>query len=440
MINEPALIQRNIVNAKPTNPRLSWKIPLIGYALTFLLGAGLSASNKNIRTEVEIVGVAVFLIFSAWGFAYTGLVVREWRNLQWMQWRKHVIFGLLCNVALTWLFASLAYASYVAKHLSFPARTYEDHRQVTAPGPMSAPKVPVWIDTDPACGTAKTADVDDCWALLMAVRCPELRIQGISTVFGNQPGGNAVEFLRNILPQLEEAHWRGRGHLQVYPGSVTESDGRWRVSEAAEAMARSLEDTPMTIMTLGPATNVATLIRTHLDLTNKIERIIFVAGKRPGALFHPGTQWWFHFGDFNVSHDTPATRAVLYSGVPITLIPFELATQLTITAADLDRLRSGDKPARWLAEVSQEWLSFWKTSLGKEGFNPFDVLAIGYVVMPDYFHCRRTQARIGFNLFLDLFGVGRDLEVGDQLRGVTVTYCFDVTTGFKDKLLERLRN
>ena len=34
---------------------------------------------------------------------------------------------------------------------------------------------PVWIDTDPACGVSDTSDVDDCWALLYALRSPERR-------------------------------------------------------------------------------------------------------------------------------------------------------------------------------------------------------------------------------------------------------------------------
>ena len=49
-------------------------------------------------------------------------------------------------------------------------------------------KQAVWIDSDPACGHAKTDDVDDCWALLLALRSNELDIRGISTLFGNGSG------------------------------------------------------------------------------------------------------------------------------------------------------------------------------------------------------------------------------------------------------------
>lgn len=46
---------------------------------------------------------------------------------------------------------------------------------------MAGAKQAVWIDTDPACGHEKTDDVDDCWALLLALQSDELEILGIST-------------------------------------------------------------------------------------------------------------------------------------------------------------------------------------------------------------------------------------------------------------------
>jgi len=108
------------------------------------------------------------------------------------------------------------------------------------------------------------------------------------------------------------------------------------------------------------------------------------AGKRPGDLFHPGKQWWFHFRDFNVCKDTSASSTVLYSGVPIVLTPFELATKITINRSDLEMMRQGDDASKWLAKASESWLSFWENELKSsyflssikhpeiiEGFNQF---------------------------------------------------------------------
>jgi pyrimidine-specific ribonucleoside hydrolase len=76
--------------------------------------------------------------------------------------------------------------------------------------------------------------------------------------------------------------------------------------------------------------------------------------------------------------------------------------------------------------------------LGKPGFHPFDVLAVVYAAMPEHFQCKRVPARIGFNLFLEPFGMGRDLEVAEHLRGPMVTDCYDLDRAVKDVVLIRI--
>jgi inosine-uridine nucleoside N-ribohydrolase len=165
-----------------------------------------------------------------------------------------------------------------------------------------------------------------------------------------------------------------------------------------------------------------------------------VAGKRPGRLFHPGRHWWFHFGDFNVASDVAATRALLGSGAPITLVPFDLAIRVSVTETDLERLRGGGRLARWLVDVSGAWMSFWQSGLMEQrGFSPFDALAVGFAALPGLFECRDQRARLGFSVFLAPFGLGRDLEVADGSRGVPVRYCHTVDPRFKSVMFERLQ-
>ena len=299
-------------------------------------------------------------------------------------------------------------------------------------------QIPIWIDTDPACGTGKTADVDDCWALLTATRSPELAIRGISTVFGNQEGTSAHAFTQDILPRLIEGHEVGDHLPHIYQGSTRKGRSVFPETPASRALAAALDHEPLTIIALGPLTNLATVIRNHPDMVHMIDRIVLVGGKRPGQLFHPGQHWWFHFGDFNISHDPEAAEIVLSSGVPITLVPFDLASKLLVTESDLDRLRAGDDSAQWLSHVSQPWLSFWSSVVGKPGFHPFDVLAVAYAAMPDLFHCAPVPARIGFNLFLEPFGMGRDLEIARDITGPIVTNCVDIHPELKERLITRL--
>jgi hypothetical protein len=183
---------------------------------------------------------------------------------------------------------------------------------------------------------------------------------------------------------------------------------------------------------------IATAMVTHPEVVGQIERIIMIGGKHPGKLLHPGTQWWMHFRDLNVSKDTPAVQTVLASGVPLILMPFALATNVTITRSDLQRLASGDAAAQWLRQVSEPWMAYWEQSLHKDGFYPFDVLAIGYMTMPDLFTCAVRPARIGFSIFLAPFGMGRDLEVAPSIRGTQVYYCFAVAPPFMQRFLARI--
>jgi hypothetical protein len=65
--------------------------------------------------------------------------------------------------------------------------------------PSSAERLPVWIDTDPACGLEATDDVDDCWALLLALKSDAIAIRGVSTIFGNVSEERANPVARQFL-------------------------------------------------------------------------------------------------------------------------------------------------------------------------------------------------------------------------------------------------
>jgi len=401
--------------------RAAWAVPIAGFLTTYLLIAGVSLSNVDIRLQAEFVGLIVLAAFPLIGFILT-------HRGGWPR------SGVVVNLLLTAFVLVLAWIAYAAKRPPVQAPL------VRSPAITESGRVPVWIDTDPACGSGKTADVDDCWALALALRSPELELLGVSTVYGNQPQQGAIstpkraDLARAILALASR-------HASVFAGAEKRSNSEWRSTAASEALASALAHSRLTILALGPMTNIATMLMRHPDRAERIDRIVVVAGKPPGRLFHPGKHWWFHFGDFNVARDVEAMRTVLYSGVPITLVPFDLAVQIVITDQDIRRLRAGDRLASWLAAVSEEWLSFWQGGLiDKPGFSPFDAAAVGYAALPDLFACRETRARIGFSVFLAPFGLGRDLEVAEGIDGAPVRYCDGVNARFRSILLERLQS
>ena len=407
---------------------LSWQIPLIGFWLTFLLGLGFSYSNQDIRPEVQSVGLVVFTVLVVIGSYYTVLAFRSCQRYRNKDYLKYAIAGLLANLFLIFFVVTSVKIYSLSHPLNITKHSLEEFKPRS-----NASKLPIWIDTDPACGQSATNDVDDCWALMMALRSPELNLRGISTTFGNTKGETALQVARQVI-----GHLGGAARTPIYEGSHDRGSPEWKSTQASEAIASILRQEKLTIIAQGPLTNIATVIINHPDVVRNVERIVMVAGKRPGNLFHPGEQWWFHFRDFNIRKDTPAAKIVLDSGIPLILTPFELATKVTITRSDLDKLGSGDEAAHWLRQASQSWMSFWEDRLHKQGFYPFDALAVGYVTMPDLFGCEILPARIGFSIFLEPFGLGHDLEVAQDIKGSQVYYCSDVDQRFKDRLIERL--
>ncbi len=302
------------------------------------------------------------------------------------------------------------------------------------------PRVPVWIDTDPAVGEPDR-DVDDGLALVQAFNSPELDIRGVSVVFGNAPLDRAVPIARRLVRQF------GPGGVQVFAGAAHAAQ-LGSETAASRALADALRAGPVTVLALGPATNVATVVENHPALASRIVRVVAVAGRRPGQRFTTGTTNTRGHRDFNFELDPAAFAVLLESGVPVVLTPFEISSRVWVEAADLDRLAAGGAAARALEPPARRWLDLWRRLFAVDGFNPFDTLAVGYVISPDGFGCERVPAAIA-TLPDDVTEPGvqgtqveaKPFLLADPSLAATsgrATYCSTAPPGFKNDLLERL--
>jgi inosine-uridine nucleoside N-ribohydrolase len=295
----------------------------------------------------------------------------------------------------------------------------------------------LWIDTDAACGHGARTDPDDCLAIALLAREAGDRIAGISTVAGNAPLA-VVERTTRTLAALLSAEF-GRT-LRVHTG--------------AEALTAALEEGPLTLVALGPLTNLAAALDARPELRARVTRVIAVMGRRPGHVFHPAEgsgrgMLLGHgpiFRDFNFVMDVPAAMRIVALGIPLTLVPYDAARRIEISAADLDRLAEAGGAAAWVATRSREWLGYWRRDIGRQGFSPFDLLAAAYVLEPRRFGCAEAQAWIGqdstiFVLFRRpaalLIGQGGAAPQKPLVRG-TARYCAEVSDGIKSWLVETL--
>ena len=301
--------------------------------------------------------------------------------------------------------------------------------------------VAVWIDTDPAIGEPER-DVDDGLALVQAFHSPELNIRGVSVVFGN------AELVRGLPIARRLAKDFGPPGLKVFRGAAMASD-LGHETDASRALAAALRAGPLTILALGPMTNVATVLMKHPDLASRVTRVIAVAGRRPGQRFTTGTTNPNGHRDFNFELDPRAFQVLLDSKVQVVLAPFEISSKIWIDEADLDRLgASRSAAARSLVAPSRAWRSMWVRLFGVDGFNPFDTLAVAYAISADGFVCETVPARID-TLADDVTepGVqGVKVERKPYLLAsaaladavARVTYCSTAPDGFKQDLLTRL--
>lgn len=307
------------------------------------------------------------------------------------------------------------------------------------PAPADAQPLRVWIDTDPAIGEPER-DVDDGFALLQAFRSPELDIRGVSVVFGNAPFDQGLPIAQRLVRQ-----WGPEG-LRVF-GGASSPEARGKETDATLALAEALREAPLTILALGPATNVATLLERHPELAKRIVRIVAVAGRRPGQRFTTGTVNVKGHRDFNFELDPEAFRVLIAAKVPLVLTPFEISSQVWIESTDIDRLAQGPGAAQALATPARAWLDLWRRLFGVNGFNPFDTLAVGYVVSPKGYGCESLPIEIQV-LPDDITEPGMQgttvpnkpyLLVSNSFKSTgRALYCSRPPTGFKSDLFDRL--
>ena len=299
--------------------------------------------------------------------------------------------------------------------------------------PMWSAK-PVWIDTDPS-AIPGGHEVDDAFALLQAFGSPELSIRGISIVFGNADLPTASRMGRQIVKEF------GPSSLHVFDGASDASD-LGRETEATLALAEALRHGRLTILALGPATNIATVLRSHPELTANIDRIIAVAGRRPQQHFVAGPKQKTPFRDFNFELDPEAFRVILASKVPLTLAPWEISSTVWLTPEDIDALAARSPKFSSLLPAVRDWLRLWSDKFGAPGFNPFDTLAVGYVVVPSSLTCSDMNATIKDATDDTTSAPGAQKPYFFVTRsgssGRKVQYCHSAALKFKKDLLARV--
>ena len=245
--------------------------------------------------------------------------------------------------------------------------------------------MPLIIDTDPG--------VDDAVAILMALAAPGAEVVGLTTVGGNVSLARAT---RNALALLQAA---GRSDVTVAKGAARPLRGRFNPSvafhgpgglsvrlanpvnrpvsaSAVDFIAQQLSSRPgeITVVALGPLTNLARLLERHPDDLAKAHCIVVMGG----AVNTPGNVT--PKAEFNFHSDPVAADKVLSSGLAITLADLAACRQVAIDRQQTLRLTANNNPIGQLAlRVVQNW---FRRAPNRQKFEFYDPLAVALALEP----------------------------------------------------------
>jgi inosine-uridine nucleoside N-ribohydrolase len=299
----------------------------------------------------------------------------------------------------------------------------------------------IWIDTDTSCGLGPFKDVDDCIALMLMAEGAGNNIAAVSSTFGNA-GRKSVDA---VLDRL----WPMWAHDYAAPPprfSGARRAGDCRNNEAAAALAARLDHGSLTILALGPLTNIACAVHGSRERASNIQRIVAVIGAAPGQVFHPSEgngEGIFGHGpiarDLNAELDPDTVAALLSSGVHLQLAPYAVARRLLIGPAGIEGMASNGKMRAFIGDTASEWRRTWSQYIGVHGIYPFDAFAALRVLDPDAMDCSEVRARVARdrNVFLGLAGPRR-LIVAAHPDAHTVAWCASVTPQTQLRLSARV--
>lgn len=264
------------------------------------------------------------------------------------------------------------------------------------------------IDCDPG--------IDDAIALLLAAASPEVELAAVTAVGGN----NGLERTApNALRILELA---GRGAVPVSAGAArplvwpleqratsvhgTDGLGDAGLGDPAGALdGRHAADVlgeldGVTLVAIGPLTNVALALARRPDAARGIRRLVWMGGGFSGGNVTPAAE-------FNAWWDPEAAARVLQAGLDLVIVPLDATKDATVGPAEIARL------APEAAAMLGYYLRFYHAAYGVEECRLHDPLAVAVVL--DEALVQLVDMRVEVDCTRD---VSRGATLGDR-RGQT---------------------
>lgn len=280
--------------------------------------------------------------------------------------------------------------------------------------------------------------VDDLISTVLLWLAPEIELQAIGVTNGDCYAEQAFEVVNKIATYLgvegaeicvspEEVpnpfpdNWRRESHiineLPLFGENYLKEpyqQGRPRRIEAVFGDCLANSKVPLSIVTTGPLTNIAKLLKEQPDLTNKVKEMIIMGGAINVAgnveeEGHDGSAEW------NVFADPVAFKSILETRIPMKLVTLDLTNQLPVTKEFLARLEAQAEKHR----ASNLAAKLWSLVKGFEYYF-WDTITAAAAIEPSLFKFKdmkidvSTSGKNQGKMFTTLFG-GRKVSVATQL-------------------------
>lgn len=247
-------------------------------------------------------------------------------------------------------------------------------------------RIPLIIDTDPG--------IDDAVAIALALYSDDIDVRLITTVSGNvgieATTTNALKLLAYFGKDVPVARGASEPLIRAAQDAsdihgATGMEGfdfpepkrellmeRNAIDAMRDVLMKSEE--PITIMPIGPLTNIALLLKAYPEVKARIERIVLMGGSVTRG--NKGVM-----AEFNIYVDPEAAKIVLVSGVPIVMATLDAGLGTAIPPEKTAQLKDMGKVGLMAHDLFQRYR---KRSFGT-GLKMYDACAVACLLKPDLF-------------------------------------------------------
>lgn len=260
----------------------------------------------------------------------------------------------------------------------------------------------VIIDTDPG--------IDDTMAILLAFCSPELKVEGLTTIFGNSgteyttlnalrlveiagktdvpvARGAEAPLLRPFIGEGYRVHGpQGTGHHELPPPKSAPDPRRAAQFIVDMVMANPGE---ITLVPLGPLTNIALAVSLEPEIAHLVDKVVLMGGSANAKGNASAV------AEANIRNDPEAARIVFNAPWEVVMVGLDVTTKTIMTPDYVTKLISaGNSFTDFIGMLVPHYIEFYRKVADLDGFYVHDSSAVAYAIDPTLFETKAMHVDV----------------------------------------------